>query len=321
MPLTEFLVLAALLIFVMGFAVQRGGTCLVAAVTDAVRGRGARLVWLAEAAVWAAALLYLAQLAGVGMTAPAPRPVTGGVVAGGVLLGLGAWANSGCVFGTIARLGNGELRMAATLAGLAAGAFLLPWLPGRPAPLPAAPEVFVPGAAMVAALGALLALRAAQALVRSWPGSARDLLRAVQQPWPATVVIGVTFAGSWILIGTTWTYLDLLNQLPQGMIEGAEWRLVLFAALAGGALAGGLTDGQFALRWPAPGTAAASFAGGVALTLGAALVPSHNDVLIFLGLPFVLPHALVGLAAMMVTIAALVVLKDRLAGQGRPESV
>ena len=86
------LAIALLSAALMGMAIQRGATCMVAAVDDAVsNGRFGRAGALAEAALWVGGLLACAELVGCFGGMPALYPVTARTIAGGVLLGLGAW--------------------------------------------------------------------------------------------------------------------------------------------------------------------------------------------------------------------------------------
>src|SRR5689334_13693349 len=94
---------------VMGAAIQRGATCMVAAIGELVLSRRAtRLVSLLEAALWVAAGLALLRLLRLEPALPSAHALGAWTVAGAALLGLGAWVNRACVFGTIARFGSGE---------------------------------------------------------------------------------------------------------------------------------------------------------------------------------------------------------------------
>src|SRR5712692_2691090 len=100
---------AALCVGVMGFAIQRGATCTVAAVDEVVSKRSfRRLASLVEASVWVAGGLLVAQALHLLPKMPAGYPLTAWTVLGGVLLGLGAFINQACVFGAIALLGSGQ---------------------------------------------------------------------------------------------------------------------------------------------------------------------------------------------------------------------
>src|SRR5437763_17195041 len=101
--------ISAVCAVMMGFAIQRGGTCLVAAVDELVSSRRAtRLIALGEAALLVACAMVVAQLGGVLHMAPRAFEPTAWTIIGGVVMGLGAYVASACVFGAIARIGNGE---------------------------------------------------------------------------------------------------------------------------------------------------------------------------------------------------------------------
>src|SRR5512139_3135431 len=103
---------------VMGFAIQRGATCTVAAVDEVLTKRTTRrLASLVEASLWVAGGLLVAQTLGVLPRMPAGYALSGWTIAGGVLLGLGAFVDRACVFGAIARLGSGEWAYALTPVG------------------------------------------------------------------------------------------------------------------------------------------------------------------------------------------------------------
>src|SRR5881396_3856168 len=114
--------ISALCAGVMGFAIQRGATCTVAAVDEIVgKRRIARLTSMVEASAWVAGGLALAQVLHVLGKMPAGYPVTWLTVLGGALLGLGAYVNRACVFGAIARLGSGEWAYVITPVGFYVG--------------------------------------------------------------------------------------------------------------------------------------------------------------------------------------------------------
>ena len=100
---------SALCAALMGFAIQRGATCTVAAVDELVtRKRATRLVALVEASRWVLAGLLIARALGAERAMPAGYAAGAATIAGGALLGIGAYVNRACEFGAIARLGSGE---------------------------------------------------------------------------------------------------------------------------------------------------------------------------------------------------------------------
>lgn len=284
---------------IMGFAIQRGATCMVAAIDQLVIDRRAdRVVALAEASLWVAGCLSLAALAGWRQALPTDYPVTGWAVGGGILLGLGAYLNRACVFGAIARLGSGDLAYLATPAGFFVGCLTI-------TPVIA---VMTPEARPLHAGPALWVLLAISLPVLLWRtvrigGAARSRMLAahVWSPHVATAVIGVTFAIMALAVGS-WAYTDALAQLARGTTMDSLARSVLFLGLLGGAMLGGWTAGLVRFRPPKMRRVARCFLGGLLMGWGSIMIPGGNDGLILIGLPFLLPFAFVALGAMAVTI-------------------
>lgn len=310
--------LAALAVALMGYAIQRGGTCTVAAVEELLaRRRATRLVAMAEAALWVAGGLALLHALGRLPATPRPYAVGAGTVAGGLLLGLGAWVNRACVFGAIARFGSGEWAYAATPAGYFAGCLGLAALPG----LPAAARLDTLSPLLQAALPVAL-LFAAGALWRVAPvlRRPRQLAERVWAPHAATGVIGVTFLVALLAAGGTWAYTDVLAELaaqPSSVTGAAAAtaatagppmnlpsRLLLFGMLLAGAALGGWTAGRWRARAPRAAELARCFAGGVLMAWGSGLIPGANDGLILIGLPLLWPYAWLGVGCMALAIAA-----------------
>lgn len=294
----------------MGFAIQRGATCLVGAVEELVaERRAARLIALAEAALWVGGTLAALRLAGLAMAVPSGFAPGALALAGGVLLGLGAWVNRGCLFGTVARLGSGEWHYGAVPIGFYLGCLAAFAVLGPMAAPHGANGATTLSAAVLATLAAGLALwrfAGGIAAVRRGP-----LAAPVWSPHLATVVIGVAFVTLSLTAGP-WTYGDLLVDLSRGMAKAGAVQLALFAALFGGALLGGWSAGRWRPVPPRPSGIARSLAGGFLMGLGGQLVPGGNDGLILVGLPLLQPHALAALAAMTLTIAAAILLPARI---------
>lgn len=291
--------LALLCAGVMGFAIQRGGTCMVAAIGQVVIDRRAdRLIALGEACLWVAACLSAAALGGWNQALPRSLPVTISTVAGGILLGLGAFLNRACVFGAIARLGSGEAAYAATPIGFFVGCLTIqPIVVATGAPS----NVVSPGPALWMLLAISLPVLAWRSVRIGGAFRTKMLAAHVWSPHVATAVIGITFAIMTLAVGS-WAYTDALAQLARGMAMDSGARTVLFLGLLGGAIIGGWTAGRIRYRRPSAALVARCFAGGLAMGWGSILIPGGNDGLILIGLPFALPFAVVALGAMTVTI-------------------
>lgn len=291
--------IAAICAAIMGYAIQRGATCLVAAVDEVLTKSSAwRFLGLAEAAVWVAGGVLLWRVLGGQETLPIGYPATLGTVAGGLLLGLGAFVTRACVFGAIARFGSGEWAYVLTPIGFYLGCVTIwPLIGNFPqmhvaSPLFASSWLLVPFALFVGWRGV--------EVIRA--GRARMLAAHIWTPHRATAVIGIVFAISLIAIGP-WAYTYALLSLAQGKIEGVIVKLVLLVMLFVGALVGGWTAGRLELRAPTLETAMRCLGGGVLMGWGSLLIPGGNDELLLVGIPLLQAYAWVAVASMAVAIA------------------
>jgi toxin CptA len=265
--------------------------------------RAQRLLAILTAAVWVAGLIVLARASGLSMLMPAGYAVTGMTVFGGVLLGLGAFVNRACAFGSVARLGGGDWTYLATPVGFFLGALGLHALlhPMAPEKLTdASPVLAVPAwwVVLIVLLTSGLILRRAAA--RDWT------------PVAATIAIGICFVSILLLANGAWTYTDALAQLAQGMeINSAGWRLGLLLALLTGAVVGGVGSGAFNHIRPTFAGLARCLLGGMLMAAGSLLIPGSNDSLLLIGLPMLWAYAWVAFATMCIVIAGAVLLADR----------
>lgn len=311
------LVVAIACATLMGFAIQRGGTCLVAAVDEAVSKRTInRLLALAEASLLVAAGMVTAQILGLLPMAPHGFALTGWTVAGGMIMGLGAYVAGACVFGAIARIGNGEPAyfmvplgfLLGCVAALRLGMTRLPHAVG-------AHSLVLNNAWLFA--GPLVAIAGWRIwhLVHALPR--REFAAYVWSPHVATGVIGVTFVTLFLVAGA-WNYTDYLAEAARHMGSRLSDRSLLLLALFGGALLGGWTAGRIKPARPTAAAIARCLTGGILLGLGGSLVPGANDGLILLGLPLLYPHAWVAFASMLLTIAAALIMQQRAAMARKP---
>ena len=292
----------------MGFAIQRGATGTVAAVDEIItRWRATRLVAIIEASVWVVAGLLIAHALGLVWSMPEGYAIGAATLAGGALLGLGAYVNRACVFGSIARLGSGEWAYAVTPVGFFVGCVTVGFFPiARPDPaLHMSPILQAPiGIAALAIafvifrpLGAWIVARQS----RAQRGASSD--RYAWSPHAATTVIGIAFVVI-LLISGAWAYTDVLAELALGMATSVPARIGLLIALLAGAIVGGVSAGRWRNTRVSVGALARCFAGGVLMGWGSLLIPGSNDGLILVGMPLLLPHAWVAFATMCVVIAA-----------------
>jgi toxin CptA len=298
----------------MGFAIQRGGTCTVAAVDEIVSGRGmGRLAAMLEAALWVAGGLLLLHATMHLGAAPAGYAVGATTVLGGALLGLGACINRACVFGAIARLGSGEWAYLVTPLGFYLGCLSVGALFGPVAAVPA--DAAVPLLQASGVLGALFVAFAGWRLARgAWRaahGAPTSWATSAWTPRAATVVIGLTFLVT-LWLGGAWAYTDLLADLALGRGHDLGVRIALALALLAGAVAGGFVGGRPMRRAPTLAQLARCLAGGALMGWGSLLIPGGNDGLLLVGLPLLWPYAWVAFGTMCLTIALALRLQRRL---------
>ena len=310
-------VVAALCAGTMGFAIQRGATCTVAAVGEIVSERGcSRLVALLEAALWVGGGLLVAQALHVLPKMPSGYAVSAWTIVGGVLLGLGAFVNRACVFGAIANFGSGDWAYIFTPVGFYVGCISVGAVFSPPvAQKLAYGSPVLQASAWVALLFLVfVVLRVGRPFVAgARKGELRALLtRHVWSPHAATTVIGVTFLIMLLLVGS-WAYTDVLVELARGMAGSVAARSLLLLALLLGATLGGWTAGRFRNTRISAGQILRCFIGGVLMGWGSLLIPGGNDGLILVGMPLLWPYAWLAFATMCVTIAAALLMRRAVA--------
>jgi len=294
--------LALLCAGLMGYAIQRGATCTVAAMDEIVHHhRGTRFVAIVEASIWVTGGLLLASLFGVLPMRPTNYAVTGWTVLGGVLLGYGAYVNRACVFGAIARIGSGEWAYLMTPVGFFLGCWLIA-ASGMGSTTQSGVASLIFDASWL-----LLPLFLAFAIWRLWrAGSAARRGRFAAHIWSphhATALIGIAFVIMLLTVGA-WAYTDVLAQIAHGMAAMVGSRFILLLALFTGALLGGWTAGRLSWRKPSFADTARCLSGGLLMGVGSSLIPGGNDGLILIGLPLLFPYAWLAFGMMCVTIVA-----------------
>ena len=283
--------LAAVCAALMGFAIQRGATCTVAAVGEVVhKGTTTKIVALAETCLWVAGGLLTARALGFLPNVPGGFALSQWTIIGAVLLGLGAYVNQACVFGAVARLGSGQWAYALTPLGFFIGAATAPFLFSQMMPAPL--DTLSMGSALpywLAPVFALFALWRIIGIARTQhpPG---ERWRRLWAPHEATILIGITFVIMLVAVGV-WGYMDLLVHFAHGMADNLVWQGLLFVALLSGAIFGGWVGGSLAWHRQSAATLVRCVVGGMLMGWGSLLVPGSNDGLILVGMPLLWPYA------------------------------
>lgn len=300
----------------MGFATQRGGTCTVAAVEEIfIERRFRRLVALVEASLWVGGGLLILNVAGLLLRMPIGYAAGALTVAGGLLLGIGAFVNRTCAFGSIARLGSGDLAFLATLVGYFLGNVVIIHI-ASPKQV-AGESTLLQASAWFGLLCVMLVV--VRLCTHGWTIWQKRIAfhQHVWSPHVATTIIGLTYLIAYLSAGS-WTYTDTIAELARGSMIEIIPRLLLFASLIAGALLGAWTAGTTKLIVPKLPRAGRHLTGGSLMGAGAALVPGGNDGLILVGMPLLWPYAWVAFGSMCVTIYIALQLTSRLQISGQP---
>jgi len=311
------LVLATALMFLIGYASQRAGVCMVRAVREVIeRRRVHRLAGFALAASSAMAVMGLADWLGAEpfMTILGTTPTLLSV-AGGVLFGLGSILAGNCAMGVLAGLTRGELWnggaiatmfVAALILGpnMSSAALMLP--PRAPVPSPLTGHV-----ALALTLGGTLGSLAATYIYR------RIGWNAPRGGWSPLIAMGVVGAASGVLfaLDRQWVYTSRIAEIAYGR-SWALGALIGLAALIAGMTSATVIGGTFRLRAGSGRHWLWACAGGLLMGVGATLVPGGNDAMLFTGVPLLLPNLLAGYASFAATLALALLIRRQAVPMG-----
>lgn len=297
--------LAGVCAAVMGFAIQRGATCTVAAVEEVFHdGSVLRLVALVEASAWVSGGLLIASHLGWVMALPYGYAWSAWTIVGAASLGVGAYVNGGCVFGAVARFGSGEWAYAATPVGFYLGCLAASHVfVVTPRALPPGSFFLEAPPVLVWLTGAFFAWRVVMPLVAHRRSLRALVTRHLWTPHAATTVIGITFLATLLLVGA-WTYTDILADIARGMAHAVEARSLLLLCLLGGAVFSGWSAGLWRHRTIGGASLLRCVVGGLLMGWGSAFIVGGNDGLILLGMPLFWPYAWIAFVTMCVSIGA-----------------
>jgi uncharacterized membrane protein YedE/YeeE len=306
-------------LFLIGYASQRSGVCMVRAVREVIeRRRFHRLAGFALAAGAAMLVMGLAELAGARpfetILGTVPDPAA---VAGGVLFGLGSLLVGNCAMGVLAALTAGDLSRIGAIAAMFAAALLLgpdmsraalvllPARGGLASPLTGhAPLALAIGSGMIALAAAYVYRRI------GW--------RRPRGGWSPLIAMSLVGSASGLLFALDrhWVYTSRIAQLAEGGVASAPATLPGMLVLIAGMVAATLVGGTFDLRTGTARDWLRACAGGLTMGVGATLVPGGNDAMLFTGVPLLLPNLLVAYAAFAATLFAALLLRRRAAPPG-----
>ncbi len=312
-------IIAAMCAFLMGFSINQGSTCSVTAAKQLVYKREMTMLAGFAVAVGVAGLICLPLAWSLGDAAHVMRDpgVSATVLLGAVLLGVGAVLNDACLLGTLARLGDGEIRFLGLPVGLAAG-FALAERHITAVPAAAVANRFthfgIAGAALVVTFAVLLVA------VWRWLGAGARVVRHHEWPLRAAMVVLGACGALLFSLAPGWTYADAVRR---SVGSGASMTMLglgaivaAFAALAG-AIASGVRSRSFRYKAPRASTVARSVAGGAVMAIGATLIPGGNDALLLASVPAGTIGGTAAFVVMSITVPLLLIVRRALSGSGR----
>jgi uncharacterized membrane protein YedE/YeeE len=307
-----FLLLVAIVpAMTLGFAAHRGSVCTVRAVAEVMTSRSAyMLASIGKSVLWVWALtLPLYWLMPETVTSLAGWQFTGTAAFAGFLFGFGAAINGGCAYATMARLVDGDGRMAAMIAGFALGVFGFTfsvqrqWLAG-PTPAPAQIASLLSWALLGAAAILLFGLYEAARLwrTRQTDMSLRELILAKRYRLSsAAMMIGLSGGQLFLLFGP-FGYTATFALVIEGALGTRGWpaaaRVILMLAVIAGMVLSTVLSRSFKLNWRPRAAWLYNIVGGVLMGFGASLAPGGNDALVLYGVPILSPYALPTLTAL-----------------------
>ncbi len=297
-------VLLSLLAFSLGFCLSRISLCAVAATKSLVlhRRRAAASGLAVATSASGLVLVTLSLVWPSHLMLPTDMPVSRGIVAGGVLLGLGALINGGCYLGSISYLGTGNTNFLFTLVGVGLSARLTGAITGLPMESMAGTRDGL--VASVGLLGFLAILLLAWRSQRLVAGTFRFPLRGAW-PWQRAAVCCGVLGALLFACAPNWTYGHTIEALAHIDSQALDWRQHVPAlAIFLGVSAGSLLGGRFQLVWPGLPRALRCLAGGALMGYGASRIPGGSDALLLWCIPGLTRYGLVAYAVMLLMLSA-----------------
>lgn len=299
------LLLASAAALLVGWSINHGGICAVGATHDFIERRNPRLaIGIVFASATAGLLLLPLAWASNGQYQLAGSvAISGSLVLGAALLGLGAVINDACLLGSLGRLGNGELRFLGLPVGLALG---YAFATIAPVDVHHRATVFdEPTPAGWWAIAAFVTLFILTGIVLC-----RDRVHIDERRRPlllAMLVLGVC-GGLLYASRPGWGYADAvqrgLSGPPLAMIDGAvgSWLALMTVS---GSIGAALIAGRCMMRRPTFMSTVRSVAGGALMAVGAVRVPGGNDSLLLAAVPSGSPSGVVALLTMSLVVLLL----------------
>ena len=290
-----------------------GGLCTYAAVLQIVREHrfNRLLAFLGAAACTALLVVPLAWFWTDSLHLTNTHQQCSSAIAGGTVLGLGAYLNRGCVFGTFVQLTGGNLRYLATLIGMPLGSIAAKlWLLDYSPLTDDASLAAVPGKNAwlwlgFATLVLLLSISRLNPIAASTP---RLRLRSIPE---VLVMLTLGVGGGWLYAAVYgWDFASVINNTVYQAFDfqpSGPTLIAIFCTLSmvAGGISAAVSQNRFAIQYPQFLPSLHSLVGGSLMGAAAVVLPGGNDGLLLSGIPVFAPHALLGFTFMILSMLVL----------------
>jgi len=314
---------ALLLAALLGFTAHSASICAVKAVSEIITTRrGRMLASFGKTVLWIVTAMTIVTWLSPGHLMPIFLAPTLLSIAGAFAFGVGAALNGGCAISTLTRLGNGELRMLLTIAGIIVTIAAID-TGNLVSPPPASIQSlrpFVIGDFGLRLAVAALSIWAVWESLRLWRGRDRTcglIEGLLHRRWRlslAALVIGLADVAIALVAGH-WAYTNTLRDAVGWRIAGhagpSLLHTTLFVALMVGVICSALVRKSYLLRYRPKLVWLRNFAGGMLMGAGIITVPGGNDGLLLDAIPSLSPHAIPAFLAMLSGIAGILLLLPR----------
>jgi len=325
------LAVSMLLAAILGLSAQRAGICTVKAVAELFSSRRPyMLLSFSKTSLWAAAVMMISGVVGYDSVFQ-HWPIAWLGVSGGLVFGVGAGVNGGCVFSTLTRAVDGNFNMLGAVLMWPAGALIESVLARPYAPAIEFGTVTAFGVARMAgpvltlALGAWAVYELTTLFRHAMAfGSVSQFVRAARFKLSAAAALIGICNGFLFYNFQNWSFTSAVVRTFAARSAGVAtqtgmiWILFLSAAL--GMILSAQLRASFVPTRPSLAGLLRHGAGGLMMGAGAAMIPGGNDALILYGIPSFSPHAVPSFLAILAGIA-LVFLTARLTGMAIPRVI
>ena len=304
--------------FLVGFAMKRGGLCTYAATLQIIHHKRLDLMMIfLGASAWATLTvlpLYWSMPEQLSLSLTHQNSLI--AVIGGAVLGVGAFINKGCFFGTFVQLVSGNLNYISTLFGLALGTVVAHLYMNNYIPndltftsisnINTTALLWLAGMVIFALFMTFTAKVSSQSILKKITGLQPLNLQARFY----MIVIGI---GGGLLYATVsgWNYSDVLantttNMINENMKGPTTTALISTIAMIVGGISAAISAKDFAIKPAQFFTTLFCFIGGTLMGIASLLTPGGNDGILLKGIPSFAPHAIIAYVVMVSVLLLLV---------------